>query len=390
MKQIYLDHGATTPVDKKVYEVMLPYLQEKYGNASSMHGLGFVAKDALETAREKIAKQVGASSEEVFFTSGGTESNNWALKGIMWANADKSKHIIISNVEHKCILRSADWLEKQGYEVTRLPVNDKGEITVEQVKNALREDTVLVSVMHANNEIGTINDIEAIAKVCKENNTYFHSDACQSFLKVPLNMKKTDIDLLTINSHKINGPKGIGALIIKKHVRIDPLIHGGGQEKNKRGGTENIPAIVGFAKASTLITKKDVANMQALRDELITKILDRVPGVTLNGETGDKRLCNNINLSFEGIEGEAIGGLLDHDGILTSTGSACSSASLDPSYVLQAIGLTHEQANGSLRLTLGKEFTEDDVEKVVSSLEKATKKLRRISPLKRIFAKKSA
>ncbi|MFP4523502.1 MAG: cysteine desulfurase family protein [Candidatus Nanoarchaeia archaeon] len=390
MKHTYLDHGATTPIDKKVYDAMQPFLQEKFGNASSMHGLGFIAKDALETSRERIAKQVGVQSKEVFFTSGGTESNNWALKGIMWANADKGKHLIISNVEHKCILRSADWLEKQGYEVTKLPVNSKGEITAQQVKDALRKDTVLVSIMHANNEIGTINDIESIAKVCKENKTYFHSDACQSFLKVPLNLKKTDIDMLSINSHKINGPKGIGALVIKKHVRIDALIHGGGQEDNKRGGTENIPAIVGFAKASTLISKKDVANMQALRDKLIKKILTHINGVSLNGPTGDKRLCNNINLSFEGIEGEAIGGLLDHDGILTSTGSACSSASLDPSYVLQAIGLSHEQANGSLRLTIGKEFTHDDVEKVVASLKKATKKLRRISPLKRIFLKKKA
>ena len=379
MKKIYLDNAATTPVDPRVVKEMLPFFTEKYGNASSQHTLGLEAKRALEQSRDTIAHSIGAKSDEIVFTSGGTEANNLAIKGVIWATG--KKHIITTKIEHDCILNSCKWLEKQGVRVTYLNVDSEGFVNPKDVESAITKDTAIVSVIHANNEIGTIQDIEAIGKICRNKEVYFHTDACQSYTKVPINVKKQFLDLVTLNAHKIHGPKGVGALYIREGIKISPLMHGGGHEKGLRSGTENVPGIVGFAQAVKLAKPGYTNQIKKLRERLIDRIL-KIPNTRLNGAKGERRLCNNINVSFMNIEGEAIGGYLDAYGIASSTGSACSSHSLEPSHVLKAIGLSDMQANSSLRLSLSRENTEQEIDKVFEVLPKIVEKLRKISPFK--------
>jgi len=386
MNKIYLDNAATTPVDKKVVEAMLPYFSEKFGNASSQHTLGLEAKRELERSRDIIAHSINAKSDEIFFTSGGTEANNFAIKGAIWKLKEQGKkHIIISKIEHDCVLNSCKWLEKQGCRVTYLDVDGYGFIDLEQFKREITPETAIVSIIHANNEIGTIQNLDEIGKICREKNVLFHTDACQSYTKTELNVKKQNLDLVTLNAHKIHGPKGVGALYIRREIqnKIAPLLHGGGHEKGLRSGTENIPGIVGFAKAVKLADKKHIKHMEKLRDRLMREIL-KIPDTKLNGpssETG-KRLCNNINISFMNIEGEALGGYLDAYGIASSTGSACSSHSLEPSHVLKAIGLNDLEANSSIRLSLSRDNTEEEINHVLKVLPKIVGKLRKISPFK--------
>lgn len=381
-KTIYLDNAATTPVADEVIKVILPYLSEKYGNASSLHSFGREARDAIEKAREKIAKSINAETEEIIFTSGGTESNNLAIKGIAFANKNKGKNIITTKIEHDCVLNSCKWLEKQGFSVSYLNVDKAGFIDIEDLKKKIRKDTILISVIHGNNEIGTIQDIEKIGAICRKNGVYFHIDACQSYMKTSLDVKKQNLDLVTLNAHKIHGPKGVGALYIRKGVKIDVLQHGGGQEFGKRSGTENVAGIVGFARAASLINRKDIERMEKLKDNLIWG-LGKIEEARLNGPRKN-RLCNNINFSFEGVEGEAIGTYLDSYGICSSTGSACSSKSLEPSHVLKAIGLSDEQAHGSLRLSISKYTSEEEVDRVLELMPVIIKKLRKISPFEKI------
>ena len=370
MKTIYLDNAATTVVAPEVMKAMEPYFTEKYGNASSLHHKGQEAKMALNEAREVIAKSLGAKFDEIYFTSGGTESNNWALK-------DK-KHIITTKIEHDCVLESCKFLEKMGAEVTYLDVDKDGFIDLEQLKKVIRDDTLVVSIIHGNNEIGTIQDLKSIGEICKSKGVYFHTDACQSYTKVSLDVNKMGLDLVTLNAHKIHGPKGVGALYVRKGVKLGVYIVGGGQEKGMRSGTENIAGIVGFAKAVKLAKSKHVKYISSLRDKLIKGILE-IPDVRLNGPVD--RLCNNINVSFKYIEGESIGAYLDVKGICSSTGSACSSTKLEASHVLKAIGLSDLEAHGSLRLSLSRFNTVDEVEKVLEVLPGIVEKLRRISPL---------
>ncbi len=374
---IYLDNAATTPVDPAVLAAMRPYFNERYGNASSVHTSGLEAKRALEQSRDTIARAIKARGEEIIFTSGGTESNNLAIKGLFFANPDKKK-IITTKIEHDCVMNACKWLEQRGARVTYLDVDKEGFIDLEELKKAITSDTLLVSVIHGNNEIGTIQNLESIGKICREKKVLFHTDACQSFTKTPLNVKKQNIDLVTLNAHKIHGPKGVGALYIRKGIEITPIMHGGGHEKNLRSGTENIPGIVGFAKAVKLANKKHIKHMTRLRDNLIEGIL-KIPNTQLNGPR-EKRLCNNINIRFNNIEGESIGGYLDAEGICSSTGSACSSHSLEPSHVLKAIGLTPLEANSSIRLSLSKFNTQEEINKVLTLLPKIVNKLRKISP----------
>ncbi len=383
-KEIYLDNGATTKVDPDVVKVVVHYLSERYGNASSAHSFGQDTKDALEKARRIIARSIGAKPEEIIFTSGGTESNNFALKGVAFANKSKGKHIITTKIEHDCVLRTSEWLEKHGYEVTYLDVDEEGFVKVEDLKKAIRNDTILVSIIHGNNEIGTIQNLAELGKVCREKGVYFHTDACQSFTKTELDVEKQNLDLVTLNAHKIHGPKGVGALYVRKGVKIMNWQHGGGHEFGLRAGTENIPGIVGFAEAVRIaMDKRHVERMTVLRDKLIAGAL-KIPGTRLNGPAGDKRLCNNVNISFKRIEGEALGGYLDQKFICSSTGSACSSRTLEASHVLKAISLGDEEAHGSLRLTLSRFNTEEEIDYVLKVLPKMVEKLRRISPLGRI------
>ncbi|MFA5019508.1 MAG: cysteine desulfurase family protein [Candidatus Pacearchaeota archaeon] len=379
-KKIYLDNGATTMVDEKAAEAMSKYFNKEFGNASSTHSFGRDAKNALENARKVIANSINADSEEIFFTSGGTESNNWTIKGVAFANKNRGNHIITTKIEHKCVLNSCKWLETQGFRVTYLNVDKEGFVDLDELKKEIKKETILVSVIHGNNEIGTVQDLEKIGEICKKNNVYFHTDACQSYTKTRLDVKKQNLDLVTLNAHKIHGPKGVGALYIKKGVKIIPMQHGGGQENDMRSGTENVAGIVGFAEAVKLAgNKKYTEHMNKLRDKLISEVL-QIPNSKLNGATGNNRLCNNANFSFKGVEGEAIGGYLDQKGIASSTGSACSEASLEPSYVLKAIGLTDEEANGSLRLTLSRFTTEEEINYVLDVLPGIIKKLKLISP----------
>ena len=380
MKQIYLDNAATTKVDEKVVKAMLPYFTEKYGNASSQHLIGQEAKRALEESRRIIAKSIGAKSDEIIFTSSGTESNNLILKGLFFSNVGKN-HIITTKIEHDCIMNTCRWLEKRGARVTYLDVDSKGFVNLEDLKKSITPRTLVVSIIHGNNEIGTIQDLESIGKICKEKGVYFHTDACQSYTKVPINVKKQNLDFVTLNSHKIHGPKGVGALYIKKGIKITPLLHGGGHEFGIRSSTENISGIVGFAKAVKIASNRDIKKMKKLRDKLIKGILE-IPNTKLNGAEGEKRLCNNINICFNNIEGEAIGGYLDAYGVCSSTGSACASHKLNVSHVLKAIGLTNLQANSSIRLSLSKYNTEKEIDYVLEKLKNIVEKLRRMSPIK--------
>ncbi|MCK4647573.1 cysteine desulfurase [Candidatus Pacearchaeota archaeon] len=380
MKQIYLDNAATTKVDEEVLKTMLPYFNERYGNASSQHLVGQEAKHGLEDSRRKIAKAIGAKQHEIIFTSGGTESNNFAIKGLFFANFPEKNHIIISKIEHDCVLNACKWLETQEAEITYLNVDEEGFVNPKDVEKAITDKTILVSIIHGNNEIGTIQDLEAIGKICKQRGVLFHTDACQSFTKVLIDVKKQNLDLVTLNAHKIHGPKGVGALYKREGIKITPLAHGGGHEKNLRSGTENILGIVGFAKAIGITKEKDVEKMIQLRNRLIEGIL-KIPNVKLNGSK-EKRLCSNVNVSFNNIEGEAIGGYLENYGICTSTGSACSSHSLESSHVLKAIGLSPIQANSSLRISLSKYTTQEEIDYFLEKLLKIVEKLRRISPIK--------
>lgn len=380
MRQIYLDNAATTKVDEEALKAMLPYFTEKFGNASSQHQIGQEAKNALERSRKIIANAINAKTHEIIFTSGGTESNNLALKGLFFSNYPEKNHIITTKIEHDSILNTCKWLQSMGAEITYLNADKEGFVSLEDIKKAITKKTIVISIIHANNEIGTIQDLEAIGKICNEKNALFHTDACQSFTKIPIDVKKQNLDLVTLNSHKIHGPKGVGALYIKDGIKITPLAHGGGHEKKIRSGTENVSGLVGFARAVERTDKKDLKKMIELRDKLIEGIL-KIENVRLNGTGGDKRLCNNVNVSFMNIEGESIGGYLEQEGIFSSTGSACQSHSLDPSHVLKAIGLTNLEANSSLRITLSKYTTKEEIEHVLKVLPNIVKKLRMISPL---------
>jgi len=382
MKEIYLDNAATTKLDPKVIKAMLPYFDEKYGNASSTHTKGREAKNAMEKARRVIAKSIGAAPEEIIFTSGGTESNNFAIKSIAFNNREKGNHIITTKIEHDCVMNSCKWLQTQGFEVTYLDVDKEGFVKPEELEKAITPKTILVTIIHGNNEIGTIQDLKALGEICRKHNVYFHTDACQSYTKTEINVKKQPVDLITLNAHKIHGPKGVGALYIRKGINIKAWQHGGGHERNLRSGTENIPGIAGFAEAfKQADSHKHIKNMTRLRDLIINGIEKNIPECRLNGPQGEKRLCNNINFIFARIEGEAIGGYLDLKGISSSTGSACSSHTLEPSHVLQAIGLSKAEANGSLRLSISRYTTEEEVKYLLDVLPPIIKKLRLISPL---------
>lgn len=379
-KKIYLDYAATTPVDPRAVKAMLPYFSEKFGNTMSLYSLGQEAKLALGESRKKVADLMGAKSEEIIFTGSATESNNLALKGTALRQA-QGKHIIISSIEHPCVMESARWLEKKGFNVTRLKVDKQGQVSPRDVKAAIKKDTILVSIIHASNEIGTVQPIAEIGKICRKKNIYFHTDAVQSFGKIPINVDKMNIDLLTASSHKMYGPKGAACLYIRKGTKIEPVLHGGGQEGGLRSSTVNIPAIVGFAKAAGIAKKemkKESQKLSRLRDRLIKGVLAKIPGSHLNGPP-KKRLPNNANFWFEFVEGESIIVQLDLLGISASTGSACSSVKLEPSHVLLAIGLKYEQAHGSLRVSLGKWTKESDIDYLLKILPGIIKKLRKIS-----------
>ena len=390
-KIIYLDNAATTKTAPEVVDAMLPYFTEYYGNASTIYDLGNHSKNAMNEARDIIADALGAKGEEIYFTAGGSESDNWALKATAEAYKSKGNHIITSKIEHHAILHTCEWLEKQGFEVTYVDVDENGVIKLDELKKAIRPTTILISVMFANNEIGTIQPIKEIGSIAKEHGILFHTDAVQAFGQVPINVDECHIDMLSASGHKLNGPKGIGFLYIRKGVKIRSFVHGGAQERKRRAGTENIPGIVGLGVA----TKRAIATMQErtakeieLRDDMIDRILKEIPYTRLNGHRTN-RLPNNANFSFQFIEGESMLIMLDMDGICGSSGSACTSGSLDPSHVLLAIGLPHEIAHGSLRLTLSEEITKEDIDFVIEKLTKIIERLRSMSPLYEDFVKKS-
>ena len=376
MKQIYFDNAASTKVDDRVVREMLPYFTEKYGNASSVHEKGMEAKRALEDSRNIIAKAIGANRDEIYFTSGGTEANNFALKGLFFSNFPKKNHVITTRIEHDCIINTCKWLEKQGAKVTYLEVDKDGFVNPRDIENAITDKTFVVSIIHGNNEIGTIQNMEAIGKICKDKKVFFHTDACQSFTKVPIDVKKQNLDLVTLNAHKIHGPKGVGALYIRKGIEITPLFHGGGHERGLRSGTENVSGIVGFAKATEIANKRDVEKMTQLRDKMINELL-KIPGIKLNGPR-ENRLCNNVNISFEKVEGEVVGGYLENDGILTSTGSACMSHSTGISHVLKAIGLSDEKASNSMRASISRFTTEEEVDYFLERFRRIIGKFQKI------------
>lgn len=383
MERIYLDNAATTRVRPEVAAEMMPILTEVYGNASSVHAFGREAKKALEKARSQVAAAIGAKKEEIYFTAGGSESDNWAIKGLAHALRKKGTHLITTAIEHHAVLHTCQALEKEGFEVTYLPVDEYGLVTPEQVEAAIRPDTILVSVMMANNEIGTIEPVAEIGAVCKKHGVLFHTDAVQAIGHVPVDVKAMNIDLLSLSGHKFYAPKGVGALYIRTGVRPLNLIDGGAQERNRRAGTENLPAIVGMGKAIELICaemEEDGRRLTALRDKLIAGILEKIPESRLNGHP-TRRLPGNVNVSIRYIEGEALLLSLDMAGIAASSGSACTSGSLDPSHVLLAIGLPHEIAHGSLRLSLGHETTEEEIDRVLEELPRIVERLRAMSPL---------
>jgi len=383
LNRIYLDNAATTPLNREVLEEMLPYFTDCYGNASSIYATGRDARKAVSDARRRVAAAINCSPQEVYFTSGGTESDNWAIKGAAFANQGKGRHIITSAVEHHAVLHTVDWLEKQGFEASRLPVDEHGRLDPETVRQAIRPDTILISVMAANNEIGTIQPIAEISRIAKENRILFHTDAVQAVGAIPVDVKAWGVDMLSLSAHKFHGPKGIGALYVKKGTRLDTYLHGGAQEAGRRAGTENVPAIVGLGAAimrACGIQPETAPRIAALRDMLAEGILKNIPDVRLNGDPVN-RLPNNVNVSVRYIEGEALLLRLDMMGIAASSGSACTSGSLDPSHVLLAIGLPHEIAHGSLRLTLSEETTREEVEEVLKVLPGIVRTLRDMSPL---------
>jgi cysteine desulfurase len=382
-RRVYLDHSATTYTDPEVLKEMIPFFAEIYGNPSSLHSFGREVKKQIDIARQRVAKAIGAQSEEIFFTAGGSESDNWAIRGIAYANKNKGNHIITTKIEHHAALYTCESLEKEGFKVTYLDVDKYGMIDIEELKAAINDETILISIMYANNEIGTIQPIEEIGEIAKENKIYFHTDAVQAIGNVKINVKEQNIDFLSLSAHKFYGPKGVGVLYIRKGVKIKNLIYGGAQEKGKRAGTENVPGIIGLGKAIEIATENiDEYNkkMMHLRDRLIKGIMDKIPYTLLTGHP-EKRLPGSASFCFKYIEGEALLLNLDLKGIAGSSGSACTSGSLDPSHVLLAIGLPHEIAHGSLRLTLGHVNTEEDIDYVIETLPGIVQKLREMSPL---------
>lgn len=391
-KIIYLDNAATTQVDSKVLEAMLPFFTEYYGNPSAVYSFAETAKKAVEDAREKLAELIHAKKDEIYFTGGGSESDNWALKATAEAYGNKGKHIITSKIEHHAILHTCEWLEKHGFEVTYLDVDEKGLVSPEELEKAIRPDTILISIMAANNEIGTIEPLAEIGEIAHKHGILFHTDAVQAFGHIPLDVDAMHIDMLSASGHKINGPKGIGIMYIRKGVKIRSFIHGGAQERQRRAGTHNVPGIVGFGKAAELA----LANMDErikyeteLRDYLIKRVSSEIPYTRVNGDL-EKRLPNNANFCFRFIEGESMLILLDQNGICGSSGSACTSGSLDPSHVLLAIGLPHEIAHGSLRLSLSEKTTKEDIDFTIDELKKIIERLRNMSPLYEDFVKKNS
>lgn len=383
MKRVYLDYAATTPTHPEVVTAMLPYLNETFGNPSSIHSFGQEAKGAVEEARETIAALIGAKNDEIVFTSGGTEADNFAIKGVAYANEHRGNHIITSSIEHHAVIEPLKSLERRGFKATYLPVDQYGMVDPQDVRKAVSEKTILISVMHANNEIGTIEPIAEIGRIAKETGIYFHTDAVQTAGHIPVNVNELGVDLLAISAHKLYGPKGVGALYVRKGTKIAPFMHGGEQERRRRASTENVPGIVGFGKAVEVAQNEmgaEAERLTLLRDELIEALLERIDRVQLNGHPR-KRLPNNVNVSVQFVEGESMLLNLDMEGIAASTGSACSSSSLEPSHVLLALGLSHEQAHGSLRFTLGRETTADEIDHVLDVLPPIVAKLRSMSPL---------
>lgn len=389
-KAIYLDNAATTRVGEEVLKEMLPFFRETYSNPSAIYTFAGEGKKAVDRARLQAAELIGAKQEEIYFTGGGSESDNWALKATAEAYASKGKHIITSKIEHHAILHTCEYLEKQGYEVTYLDVDEDGKISLEELKKAIRPDTILISIMAANNEIGTIEPIAEIGKIAHESGVLFHTDAVQAYGHIPLNVDEMNIDMLSASGHKFNGPKGIGILYIRKGIKIRSFIHGGAQERGRRAGTMNVPGIVGLGKAAQIAKdtmEERIRQEIRVRDHLIERVLKEIPYARLNGHRTD-RLPNNANFCFQFIEGESMLILLDQLGVCASSGSACTSGSLDPSHVLLAIGLPHEIAHGSLRLTLSEETTLEDIDFVVDELKKIIERLRSMSPLYEDFIKK--
>lgn len=382
-KKVYLDHAATTYVKREVLEEMLPYFTELYGNPSSIHSFGRDAKRAMDKARERTAAALNAKPAEIFFTGSGSEADNWAIKGVAYANRKKGNHIITTTIEHHAVLHTCQYLEKKGYRITYLPVDQYGLVTPEQVEAAITDQTILISIMYANNEIGTIEPIPEIGRVARKRGIVFHTDAVQAVGNIDIDVENSCIDLLSLSAHKLYGPKGIGALYVRKGIKMENYIHGGAQERNRRAGTENLPGIVGLGKAIELASlhyREHNEHLLFLRDKLINGIKERIPYVKLNGHP-TKRLPGNVNFSFEFIEGESLLLSLDMKGIAASSGSACTSGSLDPSHVLLAIGLSHELAHGSLRLTLGDENSEEDIDYCLEALPSVVERLRQMSPL---------
>ncbi len=389
-KMIYLDNAATTKTASEVVEAMLPYFTEKYGNPSSVYSFASGNKEAISEQRDVIAEALGTKGNEIYFTAGGSESDNWALKAAAEAYGDKGNHIITTKIEHHAILHTAEYLEKRGFEVTYLDVDEDGKVSLEDLKKAIRPSTILISVMYANNEIGTIQPIREIGEIAHENGILFHTDAVQAFGQVPIQVDECHIDMLSASGHKLNGPKGIGFLYIRRGVKIRSFVHGGAQERKRRAGTENVPGIIGLGTA----VRRAAATMEErgkkesrLRDHMISRIMEEIPYCRLNGHKAD-RLPNNVNVSFQFVEGESLLIMLDGKGICASSGSACTSGSLDPSHVLLAIGLPHEIAHGSLRMTLGEETTEEEIDYVVDCLKEIVGRLRDMSPLYEDFLKK--
>lgn len=390
-KIIYMDNAATTPVRPEVLEAMIPYFTEKFGNPSSIYSISAENKKAITDARELIAKTINTTQENIYFTAGGSESDNWALKATAEAYESKGKHIITTKIEHHAILHTCDYLEKRGFEITYLDVDENGIVDLEQLEKAIRPDTILISVMFANNEIGTIEPIAEIGKIAHEHGVLFHTDAVQAYTQVPIDVEAMHIDMMSTSGHKINGPKGIGFLYIRKGVKIRSFVHGGAQERRRRAGTENVTGIIGLAKAAQIATdnmEERTAGERAVRDHLIERIEKEIPYAKLNGDR-TRRLPNNVNFSFRFIEGESMLIMLDGKGICASSGSACTSGSLDPSHVLLAIGLPHEIAHGSLRLTISDATTMEDADYVVDNLKEIIARLRDMSPLYEDFVKKN-
>lgn len=389
-KFIYLDNAATTKTAPEVVDAMLPYFTENFGNPSSIYEIAGRSKDGVTKARESIAQVLNAKTEEIYFTAGGSEADNWALKAAFEAYGKKGKHIITTKIEHHAILHTCQYLETRGAEITYLGVDENGVVDLDELQSAIRPDTILISIMFANNEIGTIQPIKEIGQIAKEHGILFHTDAVQAFGQVPIDVDECNIDMLSSSGHKINGPKGIGFLYIRKGVKIRSFVHGGAQERKRRAGTENVPGIVGYgvaAKMAAETMKERTAKEIELRDYLIGRITSEIPYCRLNGHPVD-RLPNNCNISFQFIEGESLLIMLDMEGIAASSGSACTSGSLDPSHVLLAIGLPHEIAHGSLRLTLSAETTKEDVDYTVDAIKRIVERLRSMSPLYEDFIKK--